>query len=106
MLPIIQDSKGSSQLVEATVVSHFRRWFQTYYIHAEGEVDIAYIDQQKFWPIEVKWTQQLHAKDLKQVLKYKQGRIWSHAKEAHTLQHITTESLPWALFLMDEGLKS
>lgn len=57
-----------SKLVEATVVTHFRRKYPTYYISAEGQVDLAYVDQNQFWPIEIKWTQQLRPKDLKQII--------------------------------------
>ena len=40
-----------SKLVEACVVSHYRRYYETMYIKAKGEVDIAYIDRKKFWPV-------------------------------------------------------
>jgi predicted AAA+ superfamily ATPase len=62
-------------LVETVVVNNFRRYYPTFYIKGEGEVDIAYIRKNKFWPIEIKWTAQLHPKDLKQILKYKNNLI-------------------------------
>lgn len=49
--------------------------YPTYYIKAENEVDIAYIDKKHFWPIEIKWAEQLHSKELKQIKKYRNSRI-------------------------------
>ena len=63
----IADKRTCSHLVEAVVATHFRRHYPTYYIKAENEVDIAYIDNDKFWPVEVKWTNQLRPNDLKQI---------------------------------------
>jgi len=40
-------------------------------------VDIAYVDQGKFWPIEVKWTNQIRSKDIKQIQKYKNAKIYT-----------------------------
>jgi len=63
----IDDAIVSSDLVEAIVSNHYRRYYPTYYIKAEGEIDVAYVDQKKFWPIEVKWRNQLRPKDVKQL---------------------------------------
>jgi len=98
ILPSIQNSKVSGTLVESTVVTHFHRHYEkTYYIKAEGEVDIAYVDSETFWPIEIKWTNQLHSQDLKQVLKYKNAQIWAHVDYTRTLDNIPVLPLPWAL---------
>jgi len=32
-------------------ISHYARFYPTYYIKAEGEVDIAYISKGRFWPL-------------------------------------------------------
>lgn len=77
ILPAIQDPNRAGQLVETVVVNHFQRHYPTYYIKAEGEVDIAYISQGKYWPIELKWRNQMHPKELKQIKKYKNAEIWS-----------------------------
>ena len=93
----LQDPIFASCLVEACVATHYRRHYPTYYIKAEGEVDVAYIDANKFWPIEVKWTRQLHAKDLAQVIKYPRAKILTQMKKLGMIQSIPTEPLPVAL---------
>jgi predicted AAA+ superfamily ATPase len=87
-----------SQLVEACVATHYRRYYPTYFIKAEGEVDVVYVDRDRFWPIEVKWTNQLRPKDTKQILKYPNGRIFSKSKESGCLQTTPVEPLPLGLF--------
>lgn len=96
--PLINDSQWCANLVEACVTTHYRRFYSTYYIKAEGEVDIAYIDQKRFWPIEIKWTNQLRAKDLKQVAKYPNSKILTKTKQPGTINGIKTEPLPLALW--------
>lgn len=98
---ILSDPQSYSDLVESCVITHYRRFFPTYYIKAEGEVDIAYIKDGRMWPIEVKWTNQLRAKDLKQISKYKNGRIFAKVKQLSAINDITTQPLPFALALMD-----
>lgn len=105
-MSIISDPKQCSELVEACVATHFRRFYPTYYIKAEGEVDVAYVDKNSFWPIEIKWTTQLRSKDLKQILKYPQGRIWAKTETKGKLQGISVEPLPLALFLIDAAMTS
>ncbi len=90
-----------SHLVEAVVVSHYQRYFQTYYIKAEGEVDIAYIAQNKFWPIEVKWTERARPKDLKQILKYANGLILTQNKNPGNLEGCPMAPLPHHLFYLN-----
>jgi len=94
---IKNDPDIDSKLVETTVVTHFRRKYPTYYIGAEGEVDLAYIDKNQFWPIEVKWTQQLRTKDLKQVIKYKNSKIFAKSAGIEQVHGIQTIFLPYAL---------
>ena len=91
-----------SKLVESTVVTHYRRKYPTYYIKAEGEIDLAYVDQSQFWPIEIKWTQQIRAKDLKQIIKYKNSKIFSRLVDFGAIQGVPVVFLPYALglFLM------
>ncbi len=63
--------------MEACTVAHYQRFYPTYYIKGEGEVDLGYISRGRFWPIEVKWTGQVRSKDLKQVMKYSNSKICS-----------------------------
>ncbi len=93
------DTELCAGLVEAAVASHFRRHYPTYYIKAEGEVDVVYVDSERFWPIEIKWTSQLRQKSLKQIMKYPNGRIWGKTRVATTLSGISVEPLALALFL-------
>ena len=71
-------------LVETVLVNQVRRLYETYYIKGEGEVDIAYIKEKKFWPVEIKWRNTLRSKDLKQVLKYKNHLVVTKNKEPAT----------------------
>ena len=94
ILPLSRDSVWSSQVVEACVANHFRRFFPTYYIKAQGEVDIAYVRVGRFWPVEVKWTSQLRPKSLKQIARYGNGEIWSKSRHAGEIQGVKTFPLP------------
>jgi uncharacterized protein len=96
--PAVNDPELSAKLVEACVTSHYRRFYPTYYIKAEGEVDIAYVSDNRFWPVEVKWTNQLRPKDLKQVAKYTNSKILTKSMQAGMIQNIPTEPLPIALW--------
>ena len=94
----LEDPRWTSRLVEACVASHVRRHHPTYYIKAEGEVDVAYVDRGRFWPIEVKWARQLKPKDLKQIRKYPQARIWARTRRSGDLDGVRVEPLPLALY--------
>lgn len=93
----LNDPITTSYLVEACVTSHYRRWFPTYYIKAEGEVDVAYIHKNRFWPVEIKWTQQVRECDLKQIQKYKNGIILGKQTEVGKINHTSYYPLPWYL---------
>jgi len=54
ILQVRTDSELAGKLTEAAVATHYRRLYPTYYIKGAGEVDIAYVDDGRFWPIEVK----------------------------------------------------
>jgi len=75
VLPLFANPERTGQLVEAAVAEHFRRQYPTYFIKAEGEVDVAYVKNDRFWPVEVKWSNQLRREELKQILKYPNGQI-------------------------------
>lgn len=97
VVPVVKDAEGSAGLAEACAVTHVRRFHPTYYIKAEGEVDIAFVKDHRFWPVETKWTQQIRAKDLKQIAKYKNGRIWSRSWASEAIVGVPVEPLPLAL---------
>lgn len=97
----VENPSISSQLVEACVATHYHRHYPTYYIKAAGEIDIAYIDKNKFWPIEIKWRNQLRPKDIKQISKYKNAKIFSKTLEKGIIQNIPIEPIPLALLEVD-----
>lgn len=91
----------SAAVVEACVATHFRRKYATFYVKAQGEVDVAYVKDKRFWPIEVKWTQQLRPKQLKQISKYPNGKILTRSTTRGKIEGIPTEPLPVALLRLD-----
>jgi predicted AAA+ superfamily ATPase len=95
--PVLADRQWSSKLTEACVVTHYRRRFPTFYIKSKGEVDVAYVSENRFWPVEIKWTRQLRPKQLKQIAVYPNGRILTQSKVKGEIQGLPTEPLPLAL---------
>ncbi len=105
ILPAVSDPGQSGRLVEAVTATHFARYAPTYYIKAEGEVDVAYVAEGRFWPIEVKWSESIRPKDLKQIAKYPNGRILTRSKLASTVLGLPATPLPLALLgLQDDTL--
>jgi len=98
--PIFSDPSRYAELVEACVISHFRRYYPTYYIKAAGEVDVAYVKEKRMWPIELKWTNQLRPSDLKQINKYKNGCIWAKVRDNGAINNTPVKPLPLALLEM------
>jgi len=91
-------AEWKSKLVEGVVVMHFSRLYPTFYIKSEGEVDVAYLKDGCFWPVEVKWTNQMNPKDLKQISKYKNSRILCKNRyPGDKINGVATISLPLAL---------
>jgi predicted AAA+ superfamily ATPase len=101
----IQNPEICSILVEACVVTHYRRYFPTYFIKGDGEVDVAYIKEGRFWPVEVKWTQQIQKSELKQFAKYSNGIILTKWRERRILEPFPTIPVPVALIEMENTLK-
>ena len=87
----LENPEIKGHLVESVVLMSYKRKYQTYFINAEGEVDVAYINNRKFYPVEVKWTGQMRAKDLKQIKKYPHGIILGKKENK--------ESIPPVFFL-------
>lgn len=98
----IADPHISADLVESVVSNQYRRYYPTYYIKSENEeVDIAYVAKETFWPIEVKWRNQLRPQDLKQIKKYKNVRVFSKTYDYREIDGITIEPLVIALLRAD-----
>jgi len=83
-----------SKIVEACVASHLHRYYPTYYIKAQAEVDVAYVRDGRFWPIEVKWTTQLRPKALKQISRYGNGEIWARTRQLGEISGVKVLPLP------------
>ena len=97
----VLDNNISSALVEAIVSNQFRRYYPTYYIKADKEIDLAYVDQNKFWPIEIKWRNQVRESDLKQIKKYPNGKIYCKIYQPSNIENVPLYPLPLALILDD-----
>lgn len=94
---ILSDREWMARLAGVCVITHYRRHYPTFYIKAKGEIDIAYVDQSRFWPVEIKWTKQLRPKDLKQTAQYPHSRILTRSLQKGAILGIPTEPLPLAL---------
>jgi predicted AAA+ superfamily ATPase len=100
--PTIADPEKSATLVEACVTTHYRRYYPSYYIKGDGEVDLAYIRGKRFWPVEVKWTGQIHKNELKQISKYSNGVILTKRRERETMDPFPLIPVPLALLDLPE----
>ncbi len=97
VLPALNNKVICTQLVKACVATHFNRYYPTYYIKSTGDVDIAYVRQKHFWPVQVQWEDELRAKDIKQMTKYPNSLILSKTQKYTELKDIPTIPLPLAL---------
>ena len=97
-----RDPVRASQGVEACVASHLRRYFPTFYIKGQGEVDVAYVRDGRFWPVEIKWTGQLRPKALKQIARYNNGEIWSKSRRPGEINGVKALPLPIELLRMGD----
>jgi predicted AAA+ superfamily ATPase len=86
-----------AELVEGVVSNHYRRYYPTYYIKAKGEIDIAYVDQNTCWPVEIKWCNQLRLHELKELKKYPNTKVLSKQYSFGKVNGIVVEPLPLAL---------
>ena len=94
------DPVWESKIVEACVASHFHRLHPTYYIKAQAEVDVAYVRDGRFWPVEIKWTSQLRPKAIKQIARYDNGEIWSKSRRTGEINGVRVLPLPIQLLRM------
>ena len=95
--PVLADRQWSSKLTEACVTTHYRRKYPTFYIKSKGEVDVAYVSENRLWPVEIKWSRQLRPKQIKQITGYPNGRILTRSKVKGNIHGLPTEPLPLAL---------
>jgi len=90
----------TSKLAETIAVAAFkRRYGKTYYIKGDkGEVDIAYVKGESFFPVEIKWTTQLRPEDLKQVMVYQNSLILGRQRCASQIAQVPC--LPLVYYLL------
>lgn len=78
-----------SFLVESVCYNHFQRFYPSYYIKGDGgEVDIAYIDNGQFVPVEIKWRNKLRPADLKQIKKYNNAFVLARQDHDSTIDGV------------------
>ncbi len=94
----LKEKKTVSIKVEAIVASNYQRTAPTYYLKAEGEIDVVVVVPNDFVPLEVKWTNQLRPQDLKQLSKYNQSCILAKTMTTGRIDKISVVPLP--LFLV------
>ncbi|MEI8347660.1 MAG: ATP-binding protein [Pseudomonadota bacterium] len=87
-----------SILVENLCIAHFARQYPVFYIKAEGEVDLVYLEKNNFWPVEIKWTKKLRPKDIKQIKKYENSVILGKQFEEILWENIPVKSLIKCLY--------
>jgi predicted AAA+ superfamily ATPase len=98
ILPAVREPRQAGRLAEAVAATHYARRWPTYYIKgATGEVDVAWVAEGRFWPVEIKWSESIRPKDLKQIMKYPNGRILTRSRSSSTVLGLPTTPLPLAL---------
>ncbi|MGD2084841.1 MAG: ATP-binding protein [Candidatus Aminicenantes bacterium] len=99
---IYEDLKGNefaSSYVEAAAVDHCKRWAPTYYIKGnKGEVDIAVVQENRLYPVEVKWARNVRVEDFKEIQRFSNGILLTPDVEKKMLK--TTWMIPLVRFLI------
>lgn len=88
----------TSTMVEAIVASHCYRQAKTFYFKGQqGEIDVMMLKENKVWPIEVKWAEQVRSNDLKTLKQFKDSIILTKNKQHGIVDGI--KSMPVYEFL-------
>jgi predicted AAA+ superfamily ATPase len=85
-----QRSDVQPALAETVAVMHYARWHEkTFYIKGDkGEVDIAYIQGNQFFPVEVKWSRNIRPEELKQIMSYSNGLILGRVQDTRSIMDV------------------
>ncbi|HQH81140.1 MAG TPA: ATP-binding protein [bacterium] len=94
---LIEKKDRPSLKVESIAAANYKRAMPTYYIKAEGEIDLVLVAGKIFVPIEVKWTNQLRPNDLKQLAKYERSIILTKGLSCGHVDGIRSIPLPLCL---------
>jgi predicted AAA+ superfamily ATPase len=98
----LKDNKFASSYVEAVAVDHCKRWAPTYYIKGnKGEVDIAVVQGNRMYPLEIKWSRNIRSEDLKQLTNYENGIVLYPMAEIKSVKNTTF--VPLNRFLIQTG---
>jgi len=97
---VAHESTLKENIIEGCISALLRRNYPTYYIKADGEVDIAILAGRTFLPIEIKWSESLKKADLKQILKYKKGIIGYKGLRIGKYEHISVLPIPLLALLI------
>ena len=89
------NEESAPALAETIAVAHFyRKYGKTYYIKGKkGEVDVVYVQDKTFFPVEIKWTKQVRSEELKQIMGYNNGLILGRNHRSSQIAHIPYVSL-------------
>lgn len=91
---VVGKSDLKNALIESVLASIFNRSSETFYIKAEGEVDIALVKGKIFFPIEIKNSPTLNKGTLKQILKYNNGIIAYAGSEIGKFENLDVIPIP------------
>lgn len=92
-----------ANIVEGIALSHYARFYKTFYMKGDGEIDIVYLDQKHFHPVEVKWRNQVRGSDLEELRKYpERALVLTKEYEETHFGDIPGRSLVKELFGFDE----
>ena len=84
------------------MVAHHRRLHPSFYLKAAGEVDLAYVEKQRFFPVEIKWTSQIRPNDLRLIQTYKDSRVVAKTTKEYRMGETLIEPLPLHLLRLPE----
>jgi predicted AAA+ superfamily ATPase len=82
-----------SHLVESIAFAHLKRFFPTYYVKAEGEIDLVWVENARPQYAEIKWRNQIRPQDLKQLCKYSESVVLTKHDESTPIAGIQARSL-------------
>ena len=94
---LLNELDFEAALVEACVASHCYRFGKVFYFKGQGEVDIIWLAGNNIYPIEVKWSNQIRAHDLKTLKHFPNGLILGKSLQAGSIDSV--QLLPVYQFL-------
>jgi predicted AAA+ superfamily ATPase len=86
-----------ASLVESVVISHCRRNWPTYYIKNKGEIDCAYVRDNRSMPVEVKWTSRIRREHLIMASRYQGCILAAKVDRVLTVENIPVVPIPFFL---------